>query len=101
MIYKKDLKKDIEVLIKQNGKRSTENNQLEKKFNLLLNYLELEIITEKSIEEVQSFDFFGRLYKTGEYRIVDTDKVVKKSNTKTVTSKNIGKVIKQIKKKLK
>lgn len=78
MIHKKELQKQID-----NAKE--ELSKQKKNFNLLMNYLGLEIITEKSIETTREYsvgDLWGFPIGSGKEidKIKYTDKIVKKTN---------------------
>lgn len=74
---KRELNKKINEV---NDRLYDEKRSIVEKFDLLMDYLGLEIIIEKSIEEVIGINWFGRPIPTGEDRIKYTKKIVKKTN---------------------
>lgn len=96
MIYKKDLLSKIESLESQIERFRGTNydkdiKKVDKKINLLLNYLQLEITTEKSIENGED----ELSYTTGGYRFIvrqGTPDTIKYTDKITKKSKEVKKV---------
>ena len=91
---KKELKNEIDYLKKRLDKQNEINKEL-LKLDLLLDYLGLEIVTEKSIGDKEKFspdDFLGglcsfnQLVNDKEDIVIYKDKIVKK-NGKTANNK--------------